>query len=246
MPGIKQLSFLNPASTLTPGIAGGLTTTIALAVATQFGVKFNWVALFVSLLLGAMVALAYPQKIAPILRSLFVVLNALVIFSFSVGAGRTFDTSSPPAAPVPPPAVGVPHLAGQSEQMDRFVADKSIGSMSPSQAESTGELMVESRHADGVLRVKTGVTSPGPTGTDTTPSISTVTNDPKVAAALLEELRRTQDEKDAALEKVRREQELREAEAKAFTKQQSQLKEYQQKLDQYDKARAQYDNRWSW
>lgn len=98
MPGIKQLSFLNPASTLTPGIAGGFTTTIALAIATQFDLKLNWVALSVSLLLGAVVALSYPQKIAPILRSLYIVLNALVIFSFSVGAGRILDP--PPSPPV--------------------------------------------------------------------------------------------------------------------------------------------------
>jgi len=227
MPEVKQLDFLNPASTLTPGIAGGLTTTVAMALATQFDMKFNWVALSVSLLLGAVVAFSYPQKIAFMLRTVYMVLNALVIFSFSVGAGRTLDSPpAPPVAPVAPMAATVSHLDRSSGRTVDSVRDVLLALISPP---------VASADPSNELKVQPMAMSP-----------SAVTNDPKTVAALQEELRRVQAEKNAAMEKARQEQELRKAEREALLKQQSQLKAYQQKLNQYDKDRAQYEKRWSW
>ena len=90
--------FLNPKSMMTPGVAGGLTVTISLPIAVQFGLSFKWIALSVSLLLSFIVVLPFEDVKSKILKGLYIILNALIIFSVSMGAGITIDP--PPKLPV--------------------------------------------------------------------------------------------------------------------------------------------------
>jgi hypothetical protein len=99
MPEMKD--FLNPASILTPGIAGGLTASISFPLTFQFHLPFKWVALVVSFIIGLLIVISFKEKIPKLLRTLYCVLNSLIIFSVSVGTGMTVD-------PIPKP----PKIAG--------------------------------------------------------------------------------------------------------------------------------------
>jgi len=92
MPQIKD--FLNPNSMLTPGIAGGLTVTISMAIVTAFNLKFPWISLIVSFLFGLLVIIPLKERI--VVRALYCILNALIIFSVSFGTGKTIDPQPTP------------------------------------------------------------------------------------------------------------------------------------------------------
>lgn len=95
---VEIKEFLNPKAMMTPGIAGGITVTISLPIAVNFGLSFKWIALIVSLLLSFMVVLPFEDVKSKILKGLYIILNALIIFSVSMGAGITIDP--PPKFPV--------------------------------------------------------------------------------------------------------------------------------------------------
>lgn len=97
MPQMKD--FLNPKSMLTPGIAGGLTVSISMTLVNAFNLKFTWVSLSVSFLFGLLIVLSFKESL--LLRCLYGILNSLIIFSVSFGAGKTVD---PPLAPPKPPS----------------------------------------------------------------------------------------------------------------------------------------------
>lgn len=80
--------FLNPNSTLTPGVAGAMTMMITNTLASQFEVLAAWVpemGLLVSFLFG-LVVMAAATAIPFWQRSVYYVLNSLVIFTVAVGS----------------------------------------------------------------------------------------------------------------------------------------------------------------
>lgn len=95
--------FLNPTSILTPGIAGGMATTIALPLATNFGFSIPWITLGASLLLSLAIVSRFETNIALSHRSLYCILNTLIIFSTSAGASGQLDRHPEPPKP---PALG--------------------------------------------------------------------------------------------------------------------------------------------
>ena len=80
--------FLQPKAMLTPGIAGGLTTLITNALASQFGFWPNYTGLGISFLFGLLVFQA-AVAIPVIQRLAYYILNSLVIFSVAIGANQT-------------------------------------------------------------------------------------------------------------------------------------------------------------
>ena len=97
---VNAKDFLNPNSMLTPGIAGGLTVTITLPLVTQFYLSFKWVALAVSFLIALSVIFSFKEKIKVPQKVAYCLLNTLIIFSVSVGAGVSMDTKPlPPSIP---------------------------------------------------------------------------------------------------------------------------------------------------
>lgn len=100
--------FLNPTSILTPGIAGGMATTIALPLATNFGFSIPWITLGASLLLSLAIVSRFEAQIALSQRSLYCILNTLIIFSTSAGASGQLDRHPEPPKP---PALGANVIA---------------------------------------------------------------------------------------------------------------------------------------
>jgi len=78
--------FLNPRSMLTPGIAGGITMTIANTLWVQFGLESKWTALVISFALSLLVFRA--QNIPFWEKIIYYGLNALIIYSVGVGAQK--------------------------------------------------------------------------------------------------------------------------------------------------------------
>ena len=75
--------FLNPKATLTPGIAGSLAMVAANGMWVGFGLPQAWTALVVSVLCAILLAAGAAAPIWQ--RVIYVVLNALVIFSVGLG-----------------------------------------------------------------------------------------------------------------------------------------------------------------
>lgn len=105
----KVEDFLNPTSMLTPGVAGGLTVSISLPFAIAFGVSVKWVALIVSVLLALLIVLSVKALIPRLQRSIYCILNSLIIFSTALGAGINLD---PPPQPPAPLEILQPPLSG--------------------------------------------------------------------------------------------------------------------------------------
>ena len=85
MPEAKD--FLSPYSMLTPGLAGAITTGIAMPLVVSFDLKFKWVALVIGFMLALLIVLQFKKGISRLERAIYCVLNTLIIFSVSVGAG---------------------------------------------------------------------------------------------------------------------------------------------------------------
>jgi purine-cytosine permease-like protein len=93
--------FLNSKSMITPGIAGAVVTLVAGTLASQFGVPAKWTALAVSVLLALMVF--FGDKVNKVShRAVAFVLNALIIFSISVGANTSITSAKAPPKQPPP------------------------------------------------------------------------------------------------------------------------------------------------
>jgi hypothetical protein len=92
-------AFLRPSSMLTPGIAGVLTSGIALPVAINFDLSLKWTSLAISLLLATVIIQNIREHLPAWQRGAYVVLNALVIFCASLGTSVNLD-------PVPKPENG--------------------------------------------------------------------------------------------------------------------------------------------
>jgi hypothetical protein len=97
--------FLNPNSMLTPGMAGGLTTSITMPLALSFGLKVPWVTLSVSALFALLIVLAIKERLSKLQRIVYFILNSLIIFSISLGTAFNLDRMpKPPDAGTPPQA----------------------------------------------------------------------------------------------------------------------------------------------
>jgi uncharacterized phage infection (PIP) family protein YhgE len=81
--------FLNPKSMTTPGAMGGVVILIANSLFYNFEISPLWTALAVSLLLGIAVSVSIEDVVH---KSIFAVLNALVIFSFATGVNQTIQS----------------------------------------------------------------------------------------------------------------------------------------------------------
>jgi hypothetical protein len=80
--------FLNPNSTLTPGVAGAMTMIITNTLASQFAALVAWVpeiGLLISFLFGLMV-MAAAAAVPFWQRSVYYILNSLIIFTVAVGS----------------------------------------------------------------------------------------------------------------------------------------------------------------
>jgi hypothetical protein len=91
-------AFLQPQSMITPGVAGGLTMMITNALCYSFPLlHLRGTALIISGMLAAVV-LAHAAPLWQ--RILYYVLNTLIVFSMSLGAGRlTVDPANTAALP---------------------------------------------------------------------------------------------------------------------------------------------------
>lgn len=97
MPDFKE--FINPESSLTPGIAGALTTSLALPLIWNFKyLKFPWVAIALSFLLSLVIIGGFKEVISLGKRCLYCLLNTLIIFAVATGAFSKIETP-----PVPEP-----------------------------------------------------------------------------------------------------------------------------------------------
>lgn len=100
--------FLNPKSMITPGITVTLTVSISTALANAFSLRFPWVAIFVSFMIAVLVVLPREKdhikgKRPHLKRPVYCILNTLIIFSMSLGTGKSIDAA--PKPPEPSPAI---------------------------------------------------------------------------------------------------------------------------------------------
>jgi hypothetical protein len=94
--------FISLDSSLTPGVAGALTTSLAMPVVSTFTVlKFTWVALGVSFILSLAIIAASREVISLGRRCLYCLLNTLIIFAIAFGAYSKIDR--PPTTDMIPP-----------------------------------------------------------------------------------------------------------------------------------------------
>lgn len=96
MPEAKN--FLNPTSMLTPGLAGAITTGIAMPLVVSFDLRYKWVALIIGFMLALLIVMQFKEGISRLERAIYCILNTLIIFSVSVGAGVNIN---PPPSPRP-------------------------------------------------------------------------------------------------------------------------------------------------
>lgn len=108
----KVNDFLNPTSMLTPGIAGGLTASISVPLAVNFGVSIKWVVLSVSFLVAVTIVMSIKEAMPVLQRTVYCVLNALIIFSTTLGVAVNMD--APPKPPAPPSASIQPDIEGRT------------------------------------------------------------------------------------------------------------------------------------
>lgn len=83
--------FLNPSSMMTPGIAGAITTGITMPLVDSFELKFKWVALVIGFMLALLIVAQFKDSISRMEKAIYCVLNTLIIFSVSVGAGNNLN-----------------------------------------------------------------------------------------------------------------------------------------------------------
>jgi hypothetical protein len=91
---IQLGDFLNPASMLTPGLAGALTMMISNALFHAFGFNAAYAALALSFLLGTIVWVATAAFLA---RCIYYIFNSLIIFSVAFGTNSFGMANAGPA-----------------------------------------------------------------------------------------------------------------------------------------------------
>ena len=79
----KVEEFLQPKAMLTPGIAGGITMLIANALWVAFSLPPRWTSLVLSFLLGLLIFAATKAPLWQ--RTVYYLLNSLIIFAVSIG-----------------------------------------------------------------------------------------------------------------------------------------------------------------
>ena len=216
--------FLNPTSMLTPGVAGGLTVSISMPLVIHFDMSFKWVALVVSLLFSLIIVLSFAEIKSKLLRGLYCVLNTLIIFSVSVGAGVTVDP-----LPKPPNLVAINGSNITLESSNSF-----------SFSNLAKFLCVSSAMADPPeISLPNNATFPDteearPTSIAESLSTEGITTEPNDnhQLSLEEQIKKLEAEKKEAEERARKDEEIRKAQEQIFI-------EYEQRLQKYDK-------RWSW
>jgi hypothetical protein len=97
MPDVKD--FLNPKSTLTPGIAGSVAMVAGNSLWVGFGLPQAWTALAVSFLFALLLVVGAPAPLWQ--RCIYVVLNCLVIFSVGLGANGVGTRATAGSTPQP-------------------------------------------------------------------------------------------------------------------------------------------------
>lgn len=94
---VKVEEFLQPKAMLTPGIAGGVTMLIANALWVAFSLPPRWTSLALSFLVGLVVFVA-KGSVPAWQRTVYYVLNSLIIFSVSIGTNYVgVGVTRPPA-----------------------------------------------------------------------------------------------------------------------------------------------------
>ncbi|HMC18739.1 MAG TPA: hypothetical protein VKH16_05920 [Gemmatimonadales bacterium] len=89
--------FLQPKAMLTPGIAGGVTMLIANALWVAFSLPPRWTSLVLSFVVGLLVFVA-KGGVPGWQRTVYYVLNSLIIFSVSIGTNYVgVGLTHPPA-----------------------------------------------------------------------------------------------------------------------------------------------------
>ena len=95
----KVDEFLNPKAMLTPGIAGAVTMLIANALWVAFGLPPRWTSLMLSFVLGLLVFVGRSGGVPGWQRTVYYLLNSLIIFSVSIGTNYAgVGLTHPPAA----------------------------------------------------------------------------------------------------------------------------------------------------
>jgi hypothetical protein len=98
--------FLNRKPMITPGIT--VTLPSVFDSPNAFSLRFPWVAIFVSFMIAVLVVLPRQKdhikgKRPHIERAVYCILNTLIIFSMSLGTGKSIDAA--PKPPEPSPAI---------------------------------------------------------------------------------------------------------------------------------------------
>ena len=94
MADIKE--FLNPKSTLTPGIAGAVAMLAANSLWVAFGLPQAWTALAVSALFALLVGSGLTAPLWQ--RGIYLILNSLVIFSVGIGSNALGSHATEPSS----------------------------------------------------------------------------------------------------------------------------------------------------
>ena len=89
--GLRMDEFLNPASMLTPGLAGSVTMLITNALSLHFQVEPSWTGLLVSFLCGTLV---FVSSVHLAKKLVYYVLNSLIIFSVAAGTSGFAATAT--------------------------------------------------------------------------------------------------------------------------------------------------------
>jgi hypothetical protein len=209
MPEVKD--FLNPASIMTPGIAGGLTASISLPLVTNFDLSFKWVALAISFILGLLIVFSYKETMPKMLRMLYSVLNSLIIFSVSVGTGITVD---------PPPKPPQLHSSTETNTTD------------PSTLLSLGSKLGKLLETPSIYANEISVTPPGspqPSGNRSYLLSQNTASKKKLTKNEMEILIQQLENK------ARKERELREQREKQIKKYEGELEKYNTEVEKHNK-----------
>jgi hypothetical protein len=95
--------FLNSKSMITPGVSGALVTLVTATLSNQFGLPAKWIALSCSVVIALLIFFA-DQAGRVVARVIVLLLNAVIIFSVSVGTNTSVTAAtSPPTIQSNPP-----------------------------------------------------------------------------------------------------------------------------------------------
>jgi hypothetical protein len=98
----KPPDWIDPNSSLTPAVAGGLTAALSSPIIANFQtLRFPWVALGVSLVFALIIVLGFREITSRTIRFLYCILNALIIFSVAATIQSQIDKPPPPPEPMP-------------------------------------------------------------------------------------------------------------------------------------------------